>query len=76
MKKRKLNGRAIRTNHHGTNMILYTEAQLKVAYQKYLGRLMHANVQGVEVPFPTLEDFRKIYEDEWTQKYKEMNDGI
>jgi hypothetical protein len=57
----------------GVEMILYTEAQLKIAYQKYLGRLMHANVQGVEVPFPTLEDFRTIYEDEWTQRYKEMN---
>ena len=54
-------------------MILYTEEQLKIAYQKYLGRLMHANVQGVEVPFPTLEDFRTIYEDDWTQRYKEMN---
>lgn len=57
-------------------MILYTERQLKVAYQKYLGRLMHANVQGIEVPFPTLEDFRKIYEDEWTNKYKEMDNGL
>ena len=47
MKKRKLNGRAIRTNHHGANMILYTEAQLKVAYEKYLGRLLHANVQVI-----------------------------
>jgi hypothetical protein len=60
----------------GVEMILYTERQLKVAYQKYLGRLMHANVQGVEVPFPTLEDFRKIYEDEWTNKYKEMDNGL
>lgn len=76
MKKRKLNVRRIPTHHHGTNMILYTEEQLKVAYQKYLGKLMKSNLQGIEIPMPTLEEFRKIYEDEWTQKYKEMNNGI
>ena len=32
--------------------------------------------QGIELPFPTLEDFRKIYEEEWTQKYKEMDNGL
>ena len=76
MKKRKLNVRRIPTHHHGTNMILYTEEQLKVAYKKYLGKLMKSNLQGIEIPMPTLEAFRKIYEDEWTQKYKEMNNGI
>ena len=56
-------------------MILYTEAQLKVSYEKYLERLLRANVQGIELPFPTLEDFRRIYEEEWTQKYRDMNSG-
>lgn len=57
-------------------MILYTEAQLKVAYTTYLQSLIVSNRQGIEVPFPTLEEFRIIYEDEWNQKYKEMNEGL
>mgnify|MGYP000270430263 CR=1 FL=1 len=57
-------------------MLLYTEKQLKNAYQLYLQKLIVANRQGIEVPFPTLEEFRKIYEDEWNQRYKEMNNGI
>ena len=44
MKKRKLNARVIRTNHHGTNMILYTEAQLKVAYEKYLDSKINLDI--------------------------------
>jgi hypothetical protein len=57
-------------------MLLYTEKQLKVAYEGYLRNLIVTNRQGIEVPFPTLEEFRKIYEDEWNQRYKEMNNGI
>ena len=57
-------------------MILYTEAQLKVAYTTYLQSLIVSNRQGIEVPLPTLEEFRRIYEDEWNQKYKEMNEGL
>lgn len=57
-------------------MLLYTEKQLKVAYTTYLQKLIRANRQGIEVPFPTLEEFRLIYEDEWNQRYKEMNDGV
>ena len=57
-------------------MLLYTVEQLKNAYQLYLQKLIVANRQGIEMPFPTLEEFRKIYEDEWNQRYKEMNNGI
>lgn len=77
MKKRKLNVRRIPTHHHGTNMILYTEEQLKHAYEKHIKSLLKMNrTYCYQVDFPTLEEFRKIYEDEWTQKYKEMNNGI
>lgn len=57
-------------------MLLYTEDQLKVAYTTYLQGLIVSNRQGIEVPFPTLEEFRKIYEDEWNQRYREMNNGL
>lgn len=57
-------------------MLLYTESQLKVAYEKYLQGLILSNRQGIEVTFPTLEEFRLIYEDEWTQRYKEMDNGL
>ncbi len=57
-------------------MLLYTEKQLKVAYEGYLKNLIVANRQAIQIPFPTLEEFRKIYEDEWNQRYKEMNNGL
>jgi len=57
-------------------MILYTEKQLKIAYEEYLQNMIKSNSQGIELPFPTLEQFRTIYEEEWTQRYKEMNDGF
>jgi len=57
-------------------MLLYTERQLKVAYEEYLQNMIKSNRQGIEIPFPTLEEFRTIYEDEWNQRYKEMNDGL
>ena len=52
-------------------MILYTEAQLQHAYIEYIRPMYKQSV----VVVPTIEEFRKIYEDEWTQRYKEMNDG-
>ena len=57
-------------------MLLYTEKQLKVAYEKYLQNMIKSNRQGIEIPFPTLEEFRTIYEDEWNQRYREMNNGL
>jgi len=57
-------------------MLLYTEKQLKVAYEEYLQNMIKSNAQGVELPFPTLEEFRTIYEDEWNQRYREMNNGL
>lgn len=57
-------------------MLLYTESQLKVAYEKYLQGLILSNRQGIEVTFPTLEEFREIYEDEWNHRYREMNNGL
>ena len=52
-------------------MILYTEDQLLIAYTRYIREVSKLEY----VPIPTIEEFRKIYEDEWTQRYKEMNDG-
>lgn len=52
-------------------MILYTEEQLMIAYTRHV-REVH---KLQHVPIPSLEEFRKIYEDEWTQRYKEMNNG-
>ena len=57
-------------------MLLYTEKQLKVAYTTYLQKLIGTNRQGIEIPFPTLEEFRLIYEDEWNQRYREINNGL
>lgn len=52
-------------------MILYTEDQLLIAYTRHIREVSKLEY----VPIPTIEEFRKIYEDEWTQRYKEMNDG-
>ena len=38
-------------------MILYTEKQLKTAYGKFIRKL------PLIVPMPTLQEFRRIYED-------------
>jgi len=38
-------------------MILYTEKQLQTAYYKFVKKL------PVIVPMPTLQEFRRIYED-------------
>ena len=38
-------------------MILYTEKQLKTAYGKFIRKL------PIIVPMPTLQEFRRIYED-------------
>ena len=57
-------------------MLLYTERQLKLAYEKYIQNLITTNRQGIEVPLPGLEEFRDIFEAEWTQKYKEMDNGL
>ena len=38
-------------------MILYTEKQLQAAYYKFIKKL------PIIVPMPTLQEFRRIYED-------------
>jgi len=58
-------------------MILYTEEQLKYAYEKHIKILLRMNrTYCYQVAFPTLEEFREIYEEELTQKYKEQNNGL
>jgi|TARA_B100000902_G_scaffold44181_1_gene51786 hypothetical protein len=42
-------------------MILYTEAQLMIAYTRYVRTLGESTVK---VMTPTIEEFRKIYETE------------
>tara|TARA_B100000902_G_scaffold399434_1_gene470273 strand:- start:8787 stop:8963 length:177 start_codon:yes stop_codon:yes gene_type:complete len=52
-------------------MILYTEEQLLIAYSRHIREVSKLDF----VQIPTLEEFRVIYEEEWTQRYREMNDG-
>tara|TARA_Y100001938_G_C8050862_1_gene411603 strand:- start:761 stop:922 length:162 start_codon:yes stop_codon:yes gene_type:complete len=52
-------------------MILYTEAQLKIAYVRYVRRLEESNVK---VMIPTIEEFRKIYEAELEERLWDMLD--
>ena len=49
-------------------MILYTEKQLRESYKNYIGSLNQARIQAgkrkkIYIPIPTLEEFRKIYEE-------------
>ena len=58
-------------------MILYTESQLKQAYAYYCRKL------PLELPLPSLDEFRDIYEDglelrmieEWVEIKKDRNNG-
>ncbi len=42
-------------------MILYTEAQLMVAYTRYVRKLSNSSIY---ITIPTIEEFRLIYETE------------
>ena len=51
-------------------MLLYTEEQLKYAYVEYLRKVEKNNYESrVQVTKPTLEEFRKIFEDTWEMYY-------
>tara|TARA_R100000231_G_C5240752_1_gene139695 strand:+ start:55 stop:267 length:213 start_codon:yes stop_codon:yes gene_type:complete len=50
-------------------MILYTEEQLQVAYIKYVRELYTLKETGLDLGIPTLEEFRKIYEDQMELEY-------
>lgn len=50
-------------------MILYTEKQLIDAYTEFT-----ADLKKTTIPIPTLEDFRKIYEDYYENYYRSGND--
>tara|TARA_R100001443_G_scaffold29767_1_gene43030 strand:+ start:1016 stop:1177 length:162 start_codon:yes stop_codon:yes gene_type:complete len=52
-------------------MILYTEAQLKIAYVRYVRKLGESKVK---VMTPTIEEFRKIYEAELEEQLWDMLD--
>ncbi|OUX37298.1 MAG: hypothetical protein CBE33_03535 [Candidatus Pelagibacter sp. TMED273] len=52
-------------------MILYTEAQLKIAYTRYVRKLGESKVK---VMVPTIEEFRKIYEAELEDKLWDLLD--
>ena len=59
-------------------MLLYTEKQLLVAYASHVWDIAKTNEYNptLNITVPTVEEFRLIYEDEWTQKYKEMDNGL
>ncbi len=45
-------------------MILYTEHQLEEAWHCHCAELAYSNQEStVHVPFPTIEEFRLIYEE-------------
>ena len=45
-------------------MILYTEKQLEEAWHIHCAELAYSNVESpIKIEFPTLEDFRPIYEE-------------
>ena len=45
-------------------MILYTEKQLEEAWHIHCAELAYSNVDSViKIKFPTLEEFRPIYEE-------------
>tara|TARA_B100000927_G_C16171087_1_gene351383 strand:+ start:168 stop:338 length:171 start_codon:yes stop_codon:yes gene_type:complete len=50
-------------------MILYTEEQLQVAYIKYVRELYTLREAGLDLGIPSLEEFRKIYEDQMELEY-------
>ena len=52
-------------------MILYTEAQLKIAYTRYVRKLGDSKVK---VLVPTIEEFRKIYEAELEEQLWDLLD--
>ena len=53
-------------------LILYTEAQLLVAYTRYVRQLKES---PIKVAIPTIEEFRIIYETEHEQQlWDKLND--
>jgi len=48
-------------------MLLYTEDQLKTAYRKYISTFRLTP----KLPIPTLEEFRPMYEEYWTEIYEQ-----
>jgi len=49
-------------------MLMYTEKQLEESYTIFVFGLVEIrNKQNVPIDIPTLEDFRKIYEEGWNQ---------
>lgn len=49
-------------------MLMYTEKQLEESYTIFVFGLVDIrNKQKVPIDIPTLEDFRKIYEEGWNQ---------
>jgi len=49
-------------------MLMYTEKQLEESYTIFVFGLVEIrNKQKVPIDIPTLEDFRKIYEEGWNQ---------
>jgi hypothetical protein len=54
-------------------LILYTEAQLLVAYTRYVRKLKESSI--IKMTIPTIEEFRIIYETEHEQQFwDEIND--
>ena len=53
-------------------MVLYTEAQLDRAYEIYVKELLQVKIiQGIKIPIPDREEFRKIFEETWEQQLED-----
>ena len=48
-------------------MLLYTEKQLLEAYKKYVKTFKNTP----KLTIPTLEEFRPMYEEYWTEQYEQ-----
>jgi hypothetical protein len=57
------------------DMILYTEKQLLVAYASHVWDIAQTNENNplIKIEVPTVEEFRVIYEDVWTDRYGDMD---
>tara|TARA_R100000742_G_C4277212_1_gene98901 strand:- start:557 stop:730 length:174 start_codon:yes stop_codon:yes gene_type:complete len=55
-------------------MILYTEKQLLVAYASHVWDIAQTNENNplITIEVPTVEEFRIIYEEVWTDRYGDM----
>ena len=63
------------TTKQEKDMILYTEKQLLVAFASHVWDIAKTNEANptITLTVPTVEEFRKIYEEVWEQRYGDMD---